>query len=124
MNNPYVPILILFAVAFIFSGAFIGLSTLFGPKKPGKIKNDPYECGMPLIGGPRERFSVKFYLVAIVFILFDVEAVFLFPWAVLFNAFKAQGMGFFIFWEMIAFLFILFLGLVYVWKRGALDWEK
>lgn len=124
MSNPYVPILILFAIAFIFSGAFIGLSTLFGPKKPNAIKNEPYECAMPVIGGPRERFSVKYYLVAIVFILFDVEAVFLFPWAVLLNTFKAAGLGLFIFWEMIAFLFILSLGLVYVWKRGALDWDK
>ncbi|MBF0491291.1 MAG: NADH-quinone oxidoreductase subunit A [Deltaproteobacteria bacterium] len=124
MSNPYVPILLLFAIAFIFSGAFVGLSALFGPKKPTVSKNETYECGMPIVGSPRERFSVKFYLVAIIFILFDVEAVFLFPWAVLLNTFKAAGAGLFIFWEMLAFLVVLFLGLVYVWKRGALDWER
>ncbi len=124
MNNPYLPILILFGIAFVFSGAFILLSSLLGPKKPTASKLDTYECGMPLIGEPRNRFSVKFFLVAIIFILFDVEAVFLYPWAVLFKDFKEKGMGPFLFWEMNVFLLILALGLYYVWKRKALDWEK
>jgi NADH-quinone oxidoreductase subunit A len=124
MDNPYLPVLILFIIGILFTGAFLGLSALLGPKKPTKIKLEPYECGMPLIGQPRERFSVKFFLVAIIFILFDVEAVFLYPWAVLFKDFKAAGQGPFLFWEMIAFLLILVLGLVYVLRRKALEWEK
>lgn len=124
MSNPYIPILILLAIAFCFSGAFIFLSWFFGPKKPTASKLDPYECGMPTVGDPRQRFSVKFFMVAIVFILFDVEAVFLYPWAVLFKDFIKSGLGVFIFWEMTAFLLILFLGLVYIWKRKVLEWEK
>ncbi len=124
MDNPYIPILILLVIALIFSGTFILLSWFFGPKKPNASKLDPYECGMPPIGDPRQRFSVKFFMVAIVFILFDVEAVFLYPWAVLFKDFKGAGLGYFIFWEMLAFLLILFLGLIYIWKRKVLEWEK
>jgi NADH-quinone oxidoreductase subunit A len=124
MKNPYLPVLILFVIGMLFTAAFLGISALLGPKKPTKIKLEPYECGMPTIGQPRDRFSVKFFLVAIIFILFDVEAVFLYPWAVLLKDFKAQGMGFFLFWEMVAFLLILVLGLVYVFKRKGLEWEK
>ncbi len=124
MNSPYLPLLILFAIAFVFSGAFILISSFLGPKKPTASKLAPYECGMPTLGEPRERFSVKFFLLAIIFILFDVEAVFLFPWAVLFKDFKQAGLGVFLFWEMTVFLSILALGLYYVWKRKALDWEK
>lgn len=123
MQSPYLPILILLLIGFAFSGAFILLSSLLGPHKPKKEKLEPYECGVPPIGDPRQRFSVKFFLVAIIFILFDVEAVFLYPWAVLFKDFKAAGQGVFVFWEMMAFLLILVLGLVYVWKRKALEWE-
>ncbi len=124
MSNPYLSVLILIGIALGFSGAFIGISALLGPRKPTPEKLDVYECGMPPLGDARERFSVKFFLVAILFILFDVEAVFLFPWAVLFKDFQKMGMGVFIFWEMTAFLLILVLGLVYVWKRKALDWER
>ncbi len=124
MTNPYLPILILLVIALVFSGTFILLSRLFGPRKPTVSKLEPYECGVPPIGDPRQRFSVKFFMVAIVFILFDVEAVFLYPWAVLFKDFRDAGAGAFIFWEMSAFLAILFLGLVYVWKRKVLEWEK
>lgn len=124
MSNPYVSVLILIGIALAFSASFIGISALLGPKRPTKEKLAPYECGMPPLGDPRERFSVKFFLVAILFILFDVEAVFLFPWAVLFRDFQKMGMGVFLFWEMTAFLLILVLGLVYVWKRKALEWER
>lgn len=124
MENSYLPILIILGIGIVFSGAFIFLSSLIGPKKPKKSKLDPYECGMPPVGDPRQRFSVKFFLVAIIFILFDIEAVFLYPWAVLFKSFKESGQGLFIFWEMVAFLLILVLGLFYVWKRKALEWEK
>lgn len=124
MDNPYLSVLILVGIALLFSGTFIFLSWFLGPKKLSPAKLSPYECGMPPQGDPRQRFSVKFFLVAILFILFDVEAVFLYPWAVLFKDFKALGLGTFIFWEMMAFLLILILGLVYIWKRKALEWEK
>ncbi len=124
MTNPYIPILLLLLIALVFSGTFIALSWIMGPKKPTASKLEPYECGVPPIGDPRQRFSVKFFMVAIVFILFDVEAVFLYPWAVLFKDFKMMGMGPFIFWEMLAFLLILFLGLLYIVKRKVLEWEK
>ena len=124
MQNPYIPILVLLLIALVFSGTFIALSWFLGPKKPSASKLEPYECGVPPIGDPRQRFSIKFFMVAIVFILFDVEAVFLYPWAVLFKDFKSMGMGPFLFWEMSAFLLILFLGLLYILKRKVLDWEK
>jgi len=124
MDNPYLPVLILLIIGILFSAAFLSLSALLGPKKPTQSKLEPYECGMPPIGEPRERFSVKFFLVAIIFILFDVEAVFLFPWAVLFKDFKEMGLGPVLFWEMMAFLLILVVGLFYVLKRKALEWEK
>lgn len=124
MENSYLPILIILGIGVVFSATFIILSSLTGPKKPTQSKLAPYECGMPNIGDPRQRFSVKFFLVAIIFILFDIEAVFLYPWAVLFKGFKTQGQGIFVFWEMVAFLLILILGLFYVWKRKALEWEK
>lgn len=124
MDNSYLPILILMLIALGFSGTFILLSWLFGPKKPSVSKLSPYECGVPPLGDPRQRFSIKFFMVAIIFILFDVEAVFLYPWAVLFKDFKLMGAGVFLFWEMTVFLLILFLGLVYVWKRKVLEWEK
>ena len=124
MENSYLPILIILGIGVVFSGTFIFLSSLIGPKKPTKEKLEPYECGMPPVGDSHQRFSVKFFLVAILFILFDIEAVFLYPWAVLFKDFKESGQGIFIFWEMVAFLLILTLGLFYVWKRKALEWEK
>src|SRR3989338_8437730 len=103
MENSYLPILIILGIGVVFSGTFIFLSSLIGPKKQTKEKLDPYECGMPPVGDSRQRFSVKFFLVAILFILFDIEAVFLYPWAVLFKNFKESGQGVFIFWEMVAF---------------------
>lgn len=124
MHHPYLPVLIILALGLAFSGSFLLLSALLGPKRPNASKESPYECGVPPIGEARQRFSVKFFLVAILFILFDVEAVFLFPWAVLFKDFKAAGDGFFLLLEMLFFLAILFLSLIYVWKRKALDWEE
>ena len=124
MQNSYFPILIVVGVAIILSGAFIIISSLLGSKKPTQSKLSPYECGIPTEGQSGERFSVKFFLVAILFILFDVEAVFLYPWALYLKDSIQVGKGFFIFWQMALFLVILTLGLFYVWKRKALDWEK
>jgi NADH-quinone oxidoreductase subunit A len=93
-------------------------SGLIGMKKPSAVKLAPYECGMPPVGSARERFPVKFYLVAVAFIVFDVEVVFMYPWAVIFRElgwYGAAAMGF--------FFFVLIVGLAYDWKKGALEWE-
>jgi NADH-quinone oxidoreductase subunit A len=95
-----------------------GLATFLGPKKPTAIKADTFECGSVAEGNARQRFAVKFYVVALLFIVFDVEAVFLYPWAVNF-----QGLGWFGYVEMLIFAVTLVVGLVYVWKKGALNWE-
>ncbi|EAT17365.1 NADH-quinone oxidoreductase subunit A [Desulfuromonas acetoxidans] len=118
MLESYLPILVLITVALLFALGSVTFSFLFGPKKPSAVKLAPYECGMPLIGTARERFSVKFYIVAMLFILFDIEAVFLYPWAVVF-----KRLGMFGFIEMGVFIVILLVGYVYVWKKGALEWE-
>lgn len=122
MEN-YFSIAVLFAIGIGLSGGFVVLSYFVGKKKPTREKMLPYECGLDPIGSPRQRFSVKFYLIAMLFILFDIEVVFLYPWAVLFKEFKAAGLGPMIFGEMVVFLGVLTLGLVYVWKRDALEWE-
>ncbi len=123
MTHPFLPVLMIFIMAGLFAGAFLGLSSILGPKKPSKSKGSTYECGIEPVGAARDRFSVKFFLVAILFILFDVEVVFLFPWAILYRDFIAQGMGLVMLIEMAMFLLILVLGLAYVWRKGALDWK-
>jgi NADH-quinone oxidoreductase subunit A len=94
------------------------LATALGPKRVLRVKMEPFECGVEPVANPRRRFSVKFYLVAMLFILFDIEAVFLYPWAVLF-----RDLGWFGFIEMMIFVIIVAVGLLFVWKKGALDWE-
>ena len=121
--DQYIPLLVLFGIGVALSGGFVLISRLIGKGTPTAEKMTPYECGIDPIGGPRHRFSVKFYLIAMLFILFDVEVVFLYPWAKIFNEFKMAGFGGFLFIEMFIFLGVLALGLVYVWKRGALEWE-
>ena len=95
------------------------LSYLAGPRHPTPEKLAPYECGVNPIGTARERFSVKFYLVAMLFLLFDIEAVFLFPWAVVYRDLKLFG-----FVEMLLFILAILAGYIYVWKKGALEWER
>ncbi len=121
--NPYVPLLLLFLFGMLLSGAFLALSHLLGPRRKSKEKNTTYECGLEPSGNPHDRFSVKFYLVAMLFILFDVEVVFLYPWAILFKESIQSGAGSFFFAEMILFMAILFVGLVYVYGRKAIEWE-
>ncbi|HEX9779482.1 MAG TPA: NADH-quinone oxidoreductase subunit A [Geopsychrobacteraceae bacterium] len=118
MLENYLPILVLICVAVAFAIGSVVLSGLIGMKKPSAVKLAPYECGMPLVGSARERFSVKFYIIAMLFILFDIEAVFLFPWAVMY-----KRLGVFGFVEMGVFIAILLVGFIYVWKKGALEWE-
>ena len=108
-----------YAGAVVALGASIlGVAALFGPRRKKRGKFDAYECGVPVLSNPRERFSVHFYLVAILFILFDIETVFLIPWAVLHRSLGAAGLI-----EMGIFLGVVVFGLAYVWRRGALEWE-
>ena len=113
----YLPLLIHFILAGALATAIVLLSWLIGQRKPTRAKLSPYECGMTPIGDARERFSVKFYLVGMLFILFDVEAVFLYPWAVILKELKMFG-----FWEMLVYIGIVMVGLWYIWKKGVLDW--
>jgi NADH-quinone oxidoreductase subunit A len=100
-----------------FAGVMIGLSILLGPKNPTPEKLAPYECGMPAVGDARERQSVKFYLVAMIFLLFDIEVAFLYPWAV-----ALRDLGWAGFVQIVTFFLILLVGFVYVWRKGVLDW--
>ena len=113
----YLPLLLHFMIAFAIAGVIVVLSWLIGQHKPTRAKLSPYECGVQPIGDARSRFSVKFYLVAMLFILFDVEAVFLYPWAVILRELKMFG-----FWEMIVYIGIVLVGLFYIWKKGVIDW--
>jgi NADH-quinone oxidoreductase subunit A len=113
----YLPLLLHFAIALGLAGAIVTLSYFIGQHKPNRAKVSPYECGVQPIGDAQGRFSVKFYLVGMLFILFDVEAVFLYPWAVILRELKMFG-----FWEMMVYIAIVLVGLFYVWKKGVLDW--
>jgi NADH-quinone oxidoreductase subunit A len=118
----YLPFLIHILLAGAIATAIITLSWLIGQRKPTRAKMMPYESGMTPVGDARGRFSVKFYLVAMLFILFDVEAVFLYPWAVILKRLKAQGEGGFGLAEMFVYIAIVLIGFFYIWKKGVLDW--
>ena len=115
----YVPLLIHLVVVTVIPLGMVALSWFLGQHKFNKAKMSPYECGMDPIGNAQDRFSVKFYLVAILFILFDVEAVFMYPWAIIFRELKMFG-----FWEMLVYVAIVLAGFFYIWKKGVLDWNK
>jgi NADH-quinone oxidoreductase subunit A len=117
--DTYFPVLVQIALAVVVATALVALSYLIGKRVKDKVKDSPYECGIAPTGSARERFSVKFYLVAIVFILFDIEAVFLYPWAVVYRELKM-----FAFVEMLMFIILILAGFFYIWKKGALDWSK
>jgi NADH-quinone oxidoreductase subunit A len=117
----YIPVLILMLVGLGLGGVILAASYLLGPKVPNARKDTPFECGMPPMGDARHRFSVRFYLVAILFLLFDVEAIFFFPWAVVFK--KYLAINSFILIEMAVFVAILLVGYIYVVRKGALEWE-
>jgi NADH-quinone oxidoreductase subunit A len=114
----YLPILIFLAVAIFMGCAAVGLSFIAGKQNPDSEKLSPYECGFEPFEDARSKFDVRFYLVAILFIIFDLEVAFLFPWAV-----TLGDIGMFGFWSMVLFLAILTIGFVYEWKKGALEWE-
>jgi NADH-quinone oxidoreductase subunit A len=116
--DTWFPVLIQILIAVAVATAMIGLSALLGRKVRDPVKLSPYESGMKPIGNARERFSVKFYLVAMVFILFDIEAIFLYPWAVIFRELKL-----FAFFEMLIFIVLVLCGFFYIWKKGVLNWS-
>src|SRR6266496_6855044 len=122
----YLPILLMFVVAGGFAVGNIVLSQYVGQRKRTSTKLMPYECGKDPVGSAHERFSVKFYLIAMIFILFDIEVIFLVPWAVVFKllASPAHGMRNLVYFEMLLFIALLAAGLIYVIKKGAFDWSE
>ena len=117
MRN-YLPLLLMFLICAVTVWLIILLSTVLGPKKPNKVKDVPFECGERPFQLPTDRFYVRFYLIAMLFILFDIEVVFLFPWAVVFKTLHLSG-----FISMLIFVLVLGAGYVYAWKKGAFEWE-
>ncbi len=122
----YVPLLIHLLAAVALAGALTVASVVVGWRRPSRAKQQAYECGMEPTGDARQPFSVKFYLVAMVFILFDVEAIFLLPWAYVFRDMTkmSAGIGMYGFVEMIIYIGVLLVGYFYLWKKGALDWHR
>ena len=115
----YESVLVLVALAVTIAFVFVLLSRFVGPRNANALKTTTYECGVEPQGSARQRFSVKFYLIAMLFILFDIEVAFLYPWAVLFRELGVFGLI-----EMAVFVIILLVGLMYAWRKGALEWEK
>lgn len=113
----WLPIIIMLAFGTGFAVVNVGLSNLVGPKRPTPEKLAPYECGMPPVGDARDRHPVKFYLVAMIFLLFDIEVAFVFPWAMALRELRWTG-----FLQIIVFFLLLLAGFVYVWRKGVLDW--
>jgi NADH-quinone oxidoreductase subunit A len=113
----WISILIMIALGVAFAVISVLLSSVLGPRKPSAEKSAPYECGMPAIGDAREPQSVKYYLVGMIFLLFDIEVAFLYPWAM-----ALRDLGWTGFWQVVLFMLLLLSGYVYVWRKGALDW--
>ena len=118
MLPEYLPILLFLIIAIIFSISALSLSFILSPKKPSDEKLSPYECGFEPFDDARTKFDIRFYLVALLFIIFDLEVTFLFPWAI-----SLKNIGVFGYTSMMFFLFILTIGFIYEWKKGALEWE-
>jgi NADH-quinone oxidoreductase subunit A len=114
----YFPVLVQILIAIAVAAGMIGASAVLGRRLKDPVKSSPYESGMKPVGNARERFTVKFYLVAMVFILFDIEAIFLYPWAVIY-----RQLGLFAFFEMLLFIVLVLCGFFYIWKKGVLDWS-
>lgn len=114
----YLPILILMIIALGFTGITVFLSHIIGRKRPTPEKLSPYECGIPAKGDARGRFLNRFYIIAVLFIVFDIEVVFLYPWAVVYKSLRIFGLI-----EMFIFILILLIGYIYAWRKGGLEWE-
>jgi len=118
MLESYLPVLIFIIIGLVVGAAMIGIGFVLAPNRPDSEKNSPYECGFEAFEDSRMKFDVRYYLVAILFIIFDLEIAFLFPWAVVLDQIGMAG-----FWAMMIFLGILVVGFIYEWKKGALEWE-
>ncbi|MCU1258036.1 MAG: NADH-ubiquinone/plastoquinone oxidoreductase, chain 3 [Bryobacterales bacterium] len=118
-GQTWFPVALQIVIAMAVASAMIGFSYLLGKKVKNKVKDTPYESGVPPVGDARHRFSVKFYLVAMLFILFDIEAIFLYPWVVVFKELRM-----FAFVEMLVFVILILCGFFYIWKKGVLDWSE
>src|SRR5579871_1883557 len=114
----YFPVLLQVAIAILVAAGMLGASYVLGKRVRNRVKDLPYECGITPVGDARRRFSVKFYLVGMLFIVFDIEAIFLYPWVVVFRELKM-----FAFVEMLLFIVLILAGFFYIWKKGALDWS-
>jgi NADH-quinone oxidoreductase subunit A len=118
--SDYLPIVLLFGLALVFAVGSLAASSLLRPHKPNAVKLSAYECGNDPVRLPRgERFSVKFYVIAMLFIIFDIETIFLFPWAVAFRQLGLFGLA-----EMAVFIFLVFVAYVYIWRKGGFDWAE
>jgi NADH-quinone oxidoreductase subunit A len=115
---PYLPLMVAIALAGVLGFGLLALAAVLGPKRISAVKASPFECGSNPVGSARQRFAVKFYVVALLFIVFDIETVMFYPWAVIFKELSWFGLL-----EMLVFVMTLAVGLVYVWKKGALEWE-
>jgi len=118
MLKEYAQILILMVIVFGFAGVTLLLSAILGQKKKSETKLMPYECGIDPVGTARQRFSIKFYVTTMIFILFDIEALYLYPWAVIYRRLGVFGLV-----EMGVFILLLLVGFIYVWKKGAFEWD-
>ena len=118
MLTEYLPVLLFLLFSIIFSHGVLSLSFIVSPKKPSNEKLSPYECGFEPFDDARTKFDIRFYLVALLFIIFDLEVAFLFPWAI-----SLKNIGLFGYTSMMIFLIILTIGFIYEWKKGALEWE-
>jgi NADH-quinone oxidoreductase subunit A len=123
MAEQFLPIVLILTVAVGLAALLLGVSFWLGPKRPTDLKQSTYECGVPPRGSTQIRFFVRFFLIALLFLLFDLEAVFLYPWVILFRTFLADGRAVFALVEMGIFGLVLVVGLAYVWRKGGLEWQ-
>ena len=123
MLAQFLPVLLVLAVAAAFSGLFLGLSFWLGPRRPSALKDSTYECGVPVRGTTHIRFFVRFFLVALFFLLFDLEAVFLYPWVIIYKGLLEAGHGMYALGEMGVFVTVLVVGFAYIWRKGGLEWQ-
>ena len=123
MTHSFIPILLMLLVAVALAAGFLGLNWILGRHQRNPSKLAPYESGVPMLDTNRKRVNVRFYQIAMLFILFDIEAAFLYPWAVIYRDASRGGAGMFLFGEMLVFIALLAVGYVYVWKKKAFDWK-
>ncbi len=118
MPGDYFPLLVMLVVSIVFAAIALIVSAVLGPRRPTPIKSQTYESGMPVVGSARQRVWIRYYLVAVLFILFDIEIIFFYPWAVVFRQLKLFGLI-----EMAVFVAVILVGYIYIWKKGGFDWQ-